>query len=117
MAKLKEFTKFNPETTKKVETIRAAWGVQQSVRGESLPRWVREKKYDGLLGDFSVMDHVGRIGDRLIAEPYFNNHNPNLIHRAMEIADKYDLDFSFSLMSWHYPGKTIRFEFAPKDLA
>jgi hypothetical protein len=116
MKKLKEFTKFDAETTKKVETVRAAWGVQQSVRGEGLPRWVRTKKYEGFLDRQDILDHVGRIGETVVAEPYLGTHNPELIQDAIEHAEKYDLDLKISLMSWHYPGKTIRFEFTPKDL-
>lgn len=116
MKKLKELTKFDPETTKNVETIRAAWGVEQSVRGEKLPRWWRSKKYDPIRA-FGVFDHIGRIGETIISEPYFDEHNEDLIARARKIAEEYDLEFTFSLMSWHYPGKTIRLTWIPKDLA
>jgi hypothetical protein len=91
------------------DKVRRVWGVTKPNR-KLLPGWLTDPGYEDVL-QCPIFDHYGGIGDKLVAEPYFNEHNEHFIELAKEHAKKFGLKFRWSMESWHFPGRTIRFEF------
>lgn len=89
--------------------IRRIWGVTKPDR-KHLPGWISDPGFEDVLKS-PIFDHHGGVGETLVAEPYFNEHNEHFIELAKEHAAQFGLKLRWSMQSYHFPGRTIRFEF------
>lgn len=80
-----------------------------------LPNTKRRSTQDRLRNSLGglLFDHWGRLGDRLVLEPY--DLDDYKLRRLLAFCRKHNCDASVEARSQHYPGVTVRVLITPID--
>lgn len=78
------------------------------------PKWLQYYRgFQDAIREAWIWDHVGSVDEWLVSEPY-KSIGSDLQQRGQELADKYEMDFYYSSVSWWNPNLTVRLAWRPK---
>lgn len=106
------------ELEKEIELVRKAWGLKKPKYGK-LPKWFRLKMPDCVI-PYAINDHFGFVehdthGEVAIFEPYEMRCDTSKAREiGKAIAIQIGCRYSVSLISYWFPGSTIRISFFQK---